>query len=556
MAEHTGACRCLAGCAVGPDYGMPDIAVPDSFLPPVVQIAQKAARKPGTDLIEWWRSLRDPELNSLVSRAIESNLDLEIALTRLQEARTQELVVIGEALRQVFAKGSWGGEWHPDFAPQPGDIVVKEHWGSSSFANTDLDMLLKQHGIAKVIVIGLLANTCIETTGRFAMELGYHVTLVKDATAAFSMDRMHAAHELNGPAPSRRLAALFAALSVEITGRFTGMLALAGPELPETQPVRRELVRRVIALDPVIDEANFRRECFRAPCQPPVLQEFLLGAVLGRFFKVLVLVPACALVLAVVLVRSADGEHGLLRPLLEFAVLITSLQIGYVFGLVSHSILSVSEHYARTFHLLMPRHSPQRNQPHCVWPRHSARVHHRPGDRKPHQVRNEAQQSNSASRCGRLGLQPDTRKALLESLSEKGFPVDALGDVLGAAARAIHDRVQAPLAICSQSVLAAAALAVQAHADVQLPMGHVRPVSDFFVTVAETGARKSASDSETLAPLDLDGYALDRPASDLALHVGGEGNDPAQLLDEQVRRVSAENPMHDRQGAPDQALGA
>jgi hypothetical protein len=66
-----------------------------------------------------------------------------------------------------------------------------------------------------------------------------------------------------------------------------------------------------------------------------ILGSVLLGAVLGRFFKVLVLVPACALVLAVVLVRSADGERGLLRPLLEFAVLITSLQIGYVFGLVS-----------------------------------------------------------------------------------------------------------------------------------------------------------------------------------------------------------------------------
>jgi nicotinamidase-related amidase len=48
-------------------------------------------------------------------------------------------------------------------------------------------------------VIGLLANTCIESTSRFAMELGYHVTLVKDATAAFSMERMHAAHRLNGP---------------------------------------------------------------------------------------------------------------------------------------------------------------------------------------------------------------------------------------------------------------------------------------------------------------------------------------------------------------------
>jgi hypothetical protein len=81
------------------------------------------------------------------------------------------------------------------------------------------------------------------------------------------------------------------------------------------------------------------------------------------------------------------------------------------------------------------------------------------------------------------------------------FPVDALGDVLGAAARAIHDRVHAPIAICSQSVLAAAALAVQAHADVELPMGHIRPVSEYFVTVAETGARKSASDTEATWPI-------------------------------------------------------
>src|ERR1700737_1788265 len=53
----------------------------------------------------------------------------------------------------------------------------------------------------------------------------------------------------------RQLAALFAALSGEITGRVTGMLALAGPEMPETQPIRRELVRRVVPLAPVIDEA-------------------------------------------------------------------------------------------------------------------------------------------------------------------------------------------------------------------------------------------------------------------------------------------------------------
>jgi len=100
---------------------------------------------------------------------------------------------------QTFAKGTWGGEWHADFAPQQGDIIIKEHWGQSGFANTDLDFRLKQQGIIKVIVVGLLANTCVESTSRFAMELGYHVTLVKDATAAFSKDRMRAAHELNGP---------------------------------------------------------------------------------------------------------------------------------------------------------------------------------------------------------------------------------------------------------------------------------------------------------------------------------------------------------------------
>ncbi len=80
----------------------------------------------------------------------------------------------------------------------------------------------------------------------------------------------------------RRLAALFAALSAEIAGRFTGSLSLAGPELPDTQPMRRELVRRVIALDPVIDEAV--GESPRLRSHSPVLQaavDGLLAALAG-----------------------------------------------------------------------------------------------------------------------------------------------------------------------------------------------------------------------------------------------------------------------------------
>jgi nicotinamidase-related amidase len=109
------------------------------------------------------------------------------------------------AQRQIFARGSWGGTFHDDFQPRESDIVAKEHWGSSGFANTDLDLRLRQAGIQSVILIGLIANTCIEATGRFAMELGYDVTLVRDATAAFSPEAMHAAHEINGPTYTREI---------------------------------------------------------------------------------------------------------------------------------------------------------------------------------------------------------------------------------------------------------------------------------------------------------------------------------------------------------------
>jgi hypothetical protein len=94
---------------------------------------------------------------------------------------------------------------------------------------------------------------------------------------------------------------------------------------------------------------------------------------------------------------------------------------------------------------------------------------------------------------------PEPPRPLIRTLPPANpFPVDALGDVLGNAARAINDRVQAPMAICGQSVLATATLAVQGHADTQLPTGHIKPVSSFFLTVAETGERKTAGDSEAL----------------------------------------------------------
>lgn len=81
----------------------------------------------------------------------------------------------------------------------------------------------------------------------------------------------------------------------------------------------------------------------------------------------------------------------------------------------------------------------------------------------------------------------------------QAFPIGALGDVLGGAAQAMHDVIQAPLAMCGNSILAANALSVQGYVDVVID-GRISPTSEFFVSIGESGERKSAVDKLALAP--------------------------------------------------------
>ena len=94
----------LASCAVGPSYRTPKPDVPDHFA-----ASSGAAASPAVvDLATWWRSLEDPELDSLVDRAVKNNLDIEVALVRLQQARTYEAEVVGHALPEVDATAAEG----------------------------------------------------------------------------------------------------------------------------------------------------------------------------------------------------------------------------------------------------------------------------------------------------------------------------------------------------------------------------------------------------------------------------------------------------------------
>ncbi len=87
----------------------------------------------------------------------------------------------------------------PGSSFMPGDVVAQEHWCSSGFANTDSDLLLTEGGVHRLIMMALIAHTCLEATVRYGAELGYDVTVVKDATASYSDSEMHAALEVNIP---------------------------------------------------------------------------------------------------------------------------------------------------------------------------------------------------------------------------------------------------------------------------------------------------------------------------------------------------------------------
>jgi NodT family efflux transporter outer membrane factor (OMF) lipoprotein len=77
------------GCAVGPNYKRPQVAVPGQW---TVAAARGTSTKP-IEKGEWWSSFQDPELNSLIERAAAQNLDLKLALDRVDEARAARGVV-------------------------------------------------------------------------------------------------------------------------------------------------------------------------------------------------------------------------------------------------------------------------------------------------------------------------------------------------------------------------------------------------------------------------------------------------------------------------------
>jgi NodT family efflux transporter outer membrane factor (OMF) lipoprotein len=104
-----------AGCKVGPDYRPPATTMPAHWDFPATTQASMVTHQP-LNLTGWWKQFDDPELNSLVNRAVATNLDLLAAKQRIAAARAQVGEAVSGLLPFVDANGSFtrsGGQRLP-----------------------------------------------------------------------------------------------------------------------------------------------------------------------------------------------------------------------------------------------------------------------------------------------------------------------------------------------------------------------------------------------------------------------------------------------------------
>jgi NodT family efflux transporter outer membrane factor (OMF) lipoprotein len=108
----------LAGCNAGPNYVRPKLEMSANFSTwPSTQPATAPSTKtivaahaaPLVDLAHWWETLHDPELNSLLARAVAGNLDVQVAIDRLQQSRALLSQFYGQELPDLTLSGVAGG---------------------------------------------------------------------------------------------------------------------------------------------------------------------------------------------------------------------------------------------------------------------------------------------------------------------------------------------------------------------------------------------------------------------------------------------------------------
>lgn len=99
-------CFCISGCMVGPNFTRPEPAVPDTWVDANAESTTQPTVAEAA-LQEWWTVFNDAKLTALVQEAFQSNLDLQIATTRIRQARASRGIAVSGIGPTVDTSGSF-----------------------------------------------------------------------------------------------------------------------------------------------------------------------------------------------------------------------------------------------------------------------------------------------------------------------------------------------------------------------------------------------------------------------------------------------------------------
>jgi len=138
-------------------------------------------------IIDVQKGLDDPSLGKRNNPDAESNIALLLSEWRRHERPIIHIRHCSVEPNSPLRPELPGNEFKEEAQPLPGEKQFSKSV-NSAFIGTELEKYLHEHDISSLVVVGLTTDHCVSASTRMAVDLGFNVTLISDATAAFDCE--------------------------------------------------------------------------------------------------------------------------------------------------------------------------------------------------------------------------------------------------------------------------------------------------------------------------------------------------------------------------------